>query len=216
MRPSVGCAGGQARDSTFGTCNLFGQSYNQIALSRVVEGVAMRNLTLLILLSFLSLHAPAQQESTPQPSPSDRDKKAPQVQTPAARLRSAKNVFLVRVRGGDIPYDTIRTTIDGWGRFAFVNAPDKADLIIEVSSVGGNSDVRVTGGMNPSSQSSRDLSPTEVTMIVTDARNKRILWRGTESAKYAMRQKARENNLVEAAEKLASKFHDRLEPLMAR
>jgi hypothetical protein len=31
-----------------------------------------------------------------------------------------------------------------------------------------------------------------------------------------MKQKARENNLVEASERLASKFHDRLEPNDAR
>ena len=53
-------------------------------------------------------------------------------------------------------------------------------------------------------------------MTVRDARNKRVLWRGTESGKYALREKARENNLVQAAEKLASKFHDRLEPPATR
>jgi hypothetical protein len=31
-----------------------------------------------------------------------------------------------------------------------------------------------------------------------------------------MKQKARENNLVEASEKLASRFHDKLEPVEAR
>jgi hypothetical protein len=31
-----------------------------------------------------------------------------------------------------------------------------------------------------------------------------------------MKQKARENNLVEASEKLASRFHDRLEPVEGR
>jgi hypothetical protein len=66
--------------------------------------------------------------------------------------------------------------------------------------------------MEESTHSTRDLAATEVSMTVLDARNKRVLWRGTESAKYAVREKARENNLVEAAEKLASKFHDRLEP----
>jgi hypothetical protein len=153
------------------------------------------------------------------------EKKAPQPQTPTATLTSAKNVFFLRSHGGDIPYETIRTTLDGWNRFTLVNSADQAELIIEVSSSGGDSDVRVTGGMSPSQQtgrtetsnrSSKDVSSTEVTMIVSDAHTKRVLWRGTESAKFAMRQKARENNLVEAAEKLASKFHDRLEPPMVR
>ena len=181
-------------------------------------------LTLLILFTFLTLHA--QQQPTPQASPApEQEKKVPQVHTPAARLASARNVMIVRLRGSDIPYDTIRTTIDDWRRFTLVSDPEKADLIIEVASVGGDTDTRVTGGLSPSlqtgrmeqsSRSSKDLSATEVTMTVSDARNKRVLWRGTESAKFAMRQKARENNLVEAAEKLASKFHDRLEPPLAR
>jgi hypothetical protein len=49
-------------------------------------------------------------------------------------------------------------------------------------------------------------------MTVFDARNKRLLWSATESVKFAMKEKAKENNLVEAAERLARKFHDRLEP----
>ncbi len=49
-------------------------------------------------------------------------------------------------------------------------------------------------------------------MTVLDARNKRMLWTAAESVKFAMKEKAKENNLVEAAERLASKFHDRLEP----
>jgi K+-sensing histidine kinase KdpD len=49
-------------------------------------------------------------------------------------------------------------------------------------------------------------------MTVIDARNKRVLWSASEAVKLAMKEKAKENNLVGAAERLASKFHDRLEP----
>ncbi len=153
------------------------------------------------------------------------EKKPAVMQTPAVRLASAKTVLITRTRGGDIPYDVIRTTIDGWGRFTLVKSTEPADLVIEVASSGGNSDVRVTGSMGTSprtgqpehgSSSTRDLSAAEVSLTVIDGVNKRVLWHGTESAKYAMKQKARENNLVEASEKLASKFHDRLEPVEAR
>jgi hypothetical protein len=184
----------------------------------------MCRLLILLACTFGVSLAVAQQQQ-PSPEKAEPGKKAPQLETPAARLASAKNIFIVRTRGGDIPYDTIRTTIEGWERFNLVSAPEKADLIIEVASVGGDADMRVssslgpspqTGRMESSSRSSKDLSATEVTMTVADARNKRVLWRGTESAKYAMRQKARENNLVEAAEKLASKFYQRIEPPLGR
>jgi hypothetical protein len=168
---------------------------------------------------------PSEKSEKQRPQQQKTEKRPAVAESPAQRLASAKSVYVVRLSGGDIPFDTIRTTMEGWERFKFVDSADKADLIIEVSSNGGDNDVRVSSGMNPSPQtgrmeqstsSSKDISATQVSMLVSDARNKRVLWRGTESAKYAMRQKARENNLVEAAERLASKFHDRLEPPMGR
>ena len=168
--------------------------------------------------------APAAQPTSPS-SASAPEKKRPVMQTPSVRLTSARTVLIARTRGGDIPYDVIRTTIDGWGRFTLVKSTEQADLVIEVASSGGNSDVRVSSTMGTSprtgqpesgSSSSRDLSAAEVSLTVIDGANKRVLWHGTETAKYAMKQKARENNLVEASEKLASRFHDKLEPVEAR
>jgi hypothetical protein len=49
-------------------------------------------------------------------------------------------------------------------------------------------------------------------MTVFDSRNKRGLWTATESVKFAMKEKGKENNLVDTSERLASKFHERLEP----
>ena len=168
---------------------------------------------------------PSVAKATPAPessAPPSSDKKQATMQTPAVRLASARTVLITRTRGGDIPYDVIRTTIDGWGRFTLVKSTEQADLVIEVSSSGGNNDVRVssnmgtsprTGQLEQGSSTTRDLSSSEVSLTVIDGSNKRVLWHGTESAKYAMKQKARENNLVEASERLASKFHDRLEPV---
>jgi hypothetical protein len=146
--------------------------------------------------------------------------KKPVMETPSMRLASARNVFIVRTHGSRIPFEVITSTLEGWGRFTLVETPDKADLIIEVSST-GDSGVQVSsssrvspesGQEEKSSSTRKDVSPTEVKMTVFDARNKRGLWSGTESVKFAMKEKAKENNLVEAAERLASKFHDRLEP----
>jgi len=145
----------------------------------------------------------------------------PRVETPAARLANAKSVLIMRTRGNMIPYDVIRDTVDGWGRFALVQTPDQADLLIQVASTGGDSDLRVTstsgqsmesGRYGSSSHTSKDLSATDIKLTVLDARNRRVLWEATETAKYAMKEKARENNMVEAAEKLASKLHNKLEP----
>jgi hypothetical protein len=146
--------------------------------------------------------------------------KKPLIETPSMRLAAAKNVFITRTHGSRIPLDVIRSTMEGWGRFTFVETPDIADLIIEISST-GDSGVQVsssskvspeTGKEEKSSSTRKDISPTEIKMTVFDSRNRRGLWTATESVKFAMKEKAKENNLVDAAGRLASKFHDRLEP----
>jgi hypothetical protein len=182
----------------------------------------------IILLVVMATGASGAQSPTPtpapqQPAPTTTEKateKRPVIETPTMRLAAAKTVLLLRTRGSAIPLDVIRTTIEGWGRFTFAASADKADLIIEVAS-SGDSGVQVssssqvspqTGQEEKSTSSRKDISPTDVRMTVLDARNKRVLWSATESVKFAMKEKAKENNLVEAAERLASKFHDRLEP----
>jgi len=114
----------------------------------------------------------------------------------------------------------IRSTMEGWERFTFVETPDKADLIIEISST-GDSGVQVsssskvspeTGQEEKSNSTRKDISPTDIRMTVFDSRNKRPLWAATENVKFAMKEKGKENNLVDAAERLASKFHQRIEP----
>jgi hypothetical protein len=147
--------------------------------------------------------------------------KKPATETTATRLASAKNVLVTRAHGSGIPYDTIKSTIDGWGRFTLVDTPEKADLVVTVATTGDDGSVQVaasngfsplTGRPEQSTSSSKDFSSADITMTVYDAKNKRVLWTSTETAKSALRQTTRENNLVEAAERLAGKFHDRIEP----
>jgi hypothetical protein len=146
--------------------------------------------------------------------------KKPVFETPSMRLAAARNVLIVRTRGSRIPFDAIKSTLEGWGRFTMVETPDKADLIIEIES-SGDSGVQVsssskvspeTGHEEKSSSTRKNISATDVKMTVFDARNRLPLWSASESVKFAVKEKAKESNLVEAAERLASRFHDRLEP----
>lgn len=166
--------------------------------------------------------AAAQQPPAEKPTPSPEKK--PAFQTPSMRLASARNILILRTHGSTVPFEVIKSTLDGWGRFTLVETKDKADLIIEIAS-SGDSGVQVsssssvsadTGQEEKSTSTRKDLSPTEITMTVFDARNKRPLRSATEGVKFAMKEKSKENNLVEAAERLAAKFHDRLEPAAAK
>lgn len=160
-------------------------------------------------LAFLTLGALSQQSE-----------KKPIAEAASARLTNARKVMVTRARGNDIPYDVIKSTLDGWGRFTLVETPEKADLLVTVATTGGDN-VRVAsnGGVSPltgrpeqAASSGKEFSSWDITMTVYDAKNRRVLWVATETAKSALRQTTRENNLVEAAERLAVKFHDRLEP----
>lgn len=154
-----------------------------------------------------------------QTQPQPAAEKKPAMETPSMRLTSARNVYVTRVHGSQIPFDVIRSTIEGWGRFTMVESQEKADLIIEIYS-SGDSGIQVSsasqvspesGHEDKSSSTRKDISPTEIKMTVIDAKNKRVLWVSTESARFAMKEKAKENNVVEASEQLTIKFHDRLE-----
>lgn len=176
----------------------------------------------IMIMGFAWVIGSAQQPPAEKPAPSPEKK--PVMQTTSMRLASARNVFIIRTHGSTVPFDAIKSTLDGWGRFSLVETKDKADLIIEIASSGdsgvqvsSSSSVSAESGQEEKSTSTRkDLSPTEITMTVFDARNKRPLWSATESVKFAMKEKSKENNLVEAAERLAAKFHDRLEPAAAK
>ena len=177
----------------------------------------------LILVSVLAAGSAAMlaQPYTPEKQPAAPEQKKPAVETASQRLAAAKTVMVVYARGNPIPFDVIKSTLEGWIRISVVEAPEKADLIVEVATSGGNSDTRVTASSGPSmlsgrperaSSTSKDFSNADITMTVYDAKNRRVLWSGTETAKSALKQTTRENKMVEAAEKLASRFHDRLEP----
>src|SRR5262249_35897224 len=123
----------------------------------------------LILVSVLAAGSAAMlaQPPTPEKQPAAPEQKKPAVETASQRLAAAKTVMVVYARGNPIPFDVIKSTLEGWIRISVVEAPEKADLIVEVATSGGNSDTRVSGSNGPSmltgppdraSSSSRDFS----------------------------------------------------------
>lgn len=162
------------------------------------------------------------QEPAANPAPTPTTSVAPKpIVSPSARLQAAKAVFMKKVEGNSIGFDTIETTLEGWGRYKLVDSPAKADLVIEVTSPseegGGismsSSTSTASGKYEESSKSSRELSSGSGTMrlVVRDAKTSSTLWFASEQVKGGMKRNTRENNLVEAAQKLVSKFRERVE-----
>ena len=167
-------------------------------------------ITSLAILALGIAAASAQQKKTPEGPP------APDP------FKTAKTVFLKQSSGSEIPFNVITSNMEGWDRFTLVDAPEKADIILEVTSPREVPDMAVASPIRdyPQRQRSPDQpTPTSknpltepVKLIAYDARTMKPIWTASQRPRYAMKQKARESSLVEAAENLFSKFHDRVEP----
>ncbi len=141
--------------------------------------------------------------------------------SPTARLTAAKTAFLKNAGGSAIPFDVISEAVQGWGRYQIVAVPEKADIIVEVTSPASGSGISVTsttssdqqtGRPVESSTTTRELSVSRITLIVYDAKSKMALWSSSEQPKGAVRDKARKDNIVQAAQHLVTKFRERVEP----
>jgi hypothetical protein len=149
-------------------------------------------------------------------------KDKPSYVPPLVRLAAAKTAFIRNAGGSEIPFNVISSGIEGWGRFTLVDSAAKADILVEVLSPDeeGGGGVSVSsrkrsgagGRMEESASSSRNLSNGAIKLVVYDGRTHIALWSATEQPKGAMRQKAREDNLVQSAGRLLAKLRERLEP----
>ncbi|ABF41106.1 hypothetical protein Acid345_2105 [Candidatus Koribacter versatilis Ellin345] len=148
------------------------------------------------------------------------ESKAP-VLSPSARLAAAKTAYLKNAGGSEIPYNVISDGVEGWGRYKLVQDPTEADIIIEVMAPSSSNGVSVSAGTSSdqhlgapaqSMTTSKELTITRITLIVYDARSKAALWSATEQPKSAMKAKTRQDNVVESAQRLLTKFRERVEP----
>ena len=151
--------------------------------------------------------------------PASAEQKNSTYVSPAARLAAAKTVFLKNNGGSEIPFNVISGGLEGWGRFLPVDSPEQADIVIEVtspdddhSSKSSGTHVGAKGRMEDSGSTSRDVYEGPIKMVVSDARTHLTLWAASEQPKGGLRQRARDEHLVEAAQLLVTKFRERLEP----
>ena len=152
--------------------------------------------------------------------PEERKTAAPTI-SPLARLAAAKTAYLKRAgSGGNIPFEVISETLEGWPRFTLVNAPEKAEIIIEVFcsddyDVGTATTIRTspqTGRPERGARTDKQFAAPEIRLTIYDARTTMPLWQAIEHPKYALKKKDIENHEVEAAQRLVTKLHDQLEP----
>ncbi|MGB9104605.1 MAG: hypothetical protein WCC59_07605 [Terriglobales bacterium] len=152
--------------------------------------------------------------------PAPPEQKNPAYVSPSARLAAAKTVFVKNNGGSDIPFNVISGGLEGWGRFLPVDSPEQADIVIEVTSPDDDhtskdatkTKVGASGRMEESASASRNVYEGPIKMVVSDAHTHLTLWAASDQPKGGFRQRARDEHLVEAAERLVAKFRERLEP----
>lgn len=171
--------------------------------------------TMLALFGLMTISlavAGAQQPSPPAQQPTNSGAAAHY-----DRMAAAKNVFLKNAGGSsDIPFNVISRNFESWGRYILVDSPDNADLIIEIQSPDDGTekkdkDTKVYSGGQQKESSAPKPTIDVITLTVYD-KTKRPMWIGREEPKFAVRHKAEDEHLLEAAQKLFTRFHDRVEP----
>lgn len=158
---------------------------------------------LIVLLSAVASFAQEQKPATPPLSPT-------------ARLTAAKTAYIKNGGGpSDVPYDIISSGIDGWARFELVDSPEKADVVIEITTTQDLNGINAasnddSGQINKKTNHTLDVDT--IKLRVYDPRTHLPLWASEERPKGGFKDRTREDNLVKASETLLSRLHERLEP----
>jgi hypothetical protein len=152
----------------------------------------------------------AQQPIAPEPP-------KPSALSPHARLMSARSIYIEHA-GGRLPNDVIGDAFQGWGRYIVVPEPAQADLIISINAPVSDAGVSVSGGdgrHGSPTGGSRVISSSNVIQIrltILDAHDRVVLWGGSEQPKSSLKEKQREDNIVDASLRLFRRFRDTIEP----
>ena len=139
--------------------------------------------------------------------------------SPNQRLAAAKNVYVKQSGGSEVPYNVFVGGMEGWGRYVVVDTAEQADIIIDIKSPdddrsahpASDSKTKVnSGGRADATTMSNYDAPIRV--VVSDAHTHLTLWAASDQPKGGFRARAREEHIVESAQRLLAKFRERVEP----
>jgi hypothetical protein len=130
-----------------------------------------------------------------------------------ARLLAARRIFIEHA-GGRLPNEVIGDAFQGWGRYQLVGDPQMADLIVSISAPVSDSGVSVGAGGGHGRHAATAPSPevSQIRLVILDAHDRVVLWSGREQPKSALKEKQREDNVVDASLRLFRSFRNIIEP----
>jgi hypothetical protein len=143
-------------------------------------------------------------------------KDVPLAPLPSTALQ-AKKVFLTNGGGSNLAYDAFYSEMQKWGRYEIVGSPEAADVVIELAYMVEDRGTRVwstTNTYNNTTQlHSRQLVDPQLVLTIFDAKTKVSLWSTTDHRRLARREKNREKETINSAERLVEMLKERISPV---
>ena len=139
-------------------------------------------------------------------------------------VADAKKIFLANGGGNDLAYDAFYNEMKNWGRYTIVGAPEDADVIVELAYRVEHGGTRTWATSNGSSTSygntttynggtqihTREIPDPQLVLTIYDAKSKQSVWSATDHRRLARREKNREKETINSAERLVDDLKARV------
>lgn len=130
-----------------------------------------------------------------------------------AKVLSARKVFLANGGGSDLAYDALYAAVKEWSHFQIVDTSSDADIIIEIRYVTEDHGTRVWSTTDASTGAtdvhSRQIVDPQLVLTIFDPSSREALWATVEHRRLARREKNREKETINAAQKLVNNLKAR-------
>ena len=130
-----------------------------------------------------------------------------------AIVANARKAFLTNGGGSDLAYDAFYAKMKEWGKYQIVGSPEEADLIIELAYRVEHDGTRVwssTNTYNGTTQvHSAQIVDPQLLLTIYDAKSKNSLWSTIDHRRLARREKNREKEIINSAERLVEELRER-------
>jgi len=127
---------------------------------------------------------------------------------------NAKKIFLTNGGGSNLAYDTFYSEIKQWGRYEIVGSPEEADLVIELAYRVEQAGTRVWSSSNTYNGTtqvhSAQIVDPQLTLTIFDAKTKNSLWSEVDHRRLARREKNREKEIINSADRLVQDLKARV------
>jgi hypothetical protein len=140
-------------------------------------------------------------------------KEVPPAPLPAVVV-NAKKIFLTNGGGSNLAYDAFYSEMKQWGKYDIVGSPEEADLIVELAYRVEHGGTRVWSSSNTydgtTQVHSAQIVDPQLTLTIFDAKTKNSLWSEVDHRRLARREKNREKETVNSADRLVQDLKARV------